>query len=144
MSPARRLAILPLLALAMLLPGCAYVTASGSFGPVLDPELIAGIEPGRTTKREVLALLGPPEEYLRSEVLEALGDDTTRVRNATALGNRARDAFSWQHDRLRGNATMLLFYNRARAHFESDLLVIFFDDEDRVREVSFRTVEGRP
>ena len=61
-----------------------------------------------------------------------------------ALGNRAQDAFSYQRDTLSAWASMLLFYNHVRGRIETDLLVIFFDEEDRVREVSFRTVSRKP
>ena len=84
----RLAALLP----ALLLSGCLYAQASAHFGSVLDPEVIARIVPGRTTKAEVLELLGPPEEYLRSEVIGSLGDETTRITGAVALGNRARAA----------------------------------------------------
>ncbi len=123
--------------------GCLFIQASGSFGPRLDEQTIARIVPGQTTRREVLAWLGPPEEYLRSEVLESLADETTRVSGAIALGNRAQDALTWQHDTLEGRGTALLFFNRFRARVESDVLVIFFDDEDRVRELAFRRASGR-
>jgi hypothetical protein len=129
-----------LLAALPLLQGCLYVKATGAFGPVLRPEVVERIAPGVTTKREVLALLGPPEEFLRSEVIGSLGDETTRVAGAVALGNRAQDAFSWQHDVLDGRGTLTLFYNRFDAEVESDLLVVFFDDDDVVREVAFRRV----
>lgn len=130
----RRGGLLPVL----LLQGCLYVSASGSFGPWLDPSVIEHIVPGQTTKAEVLARLGPPEEFLRSEVLGSLGDDVTRLSGAVALGNRAQDAFTYQQDHLGGSASFLIFYNRARAQLESDLLVIFFDGDDRVRELGFR------
>ncbi len=133
---------LALLALPFVLSGCLMVQASGSFGPTLDPAAIARIVPGETTKREVLALLGPPEEFLRSEVVESLADETTRVSGAVALGNRAQDAFSWQRDRLVGSGNVLLLYNRFQADVESDLVVVFFDEQDRVREVSVR-IGGR-
>jgi hypothetical protein len=135
---------LALLVLPFLLSGCLYVQASGSFGPRLDPEVVARIVPGETTKRQVLAWLGPPEEFLRSEVVESLGDETTRVSGALALGNRAQDAFSWQRDSLVGSGNVLLLYNRFQADVESDVLVVFFDEEDRVREVSLRMASGRP
>lgn len=128
---------------ALLLCGCLYVSASGSFGPALDAAAISRIVPGETTKREVLAWLGPPEEFLRSEVLESLADETTRVSGAVALGNRAQDAFTWQRDTLEGGGTLLLLYNRFVARVESDVLVVFFDEEDRVREVSFRQAVAR-
>jgi len=127
-----------LLAALPLLQGCLYVKASGAFGPVLHADVVARIAPGVTTKREVLALLGPPEEFLRSEVIGSLGDQTTRVAGAVALGNRAQDAFTWQHDVLDGRGTLALLYNRFDADIESDLLVVFFDEADVVREVAFR------
>lgn len=120
--------------------GCFYVGASGAFGPVLREETVARIVPGETTKREVLALLGPPEEFLRTEVLDALNDEITRVTRAIALGNRAQDAFTWQFDTLGGAGTFLVLYNRIRIDAESELLVVFFDEQDRVREVSLRKI----
>lgn len=135
--------LLALSALSFLASGCLMVQASGSFGPALDPAIVARIVPGETTKREVLALLGPPEEFLRSEVVESLADETTRVSGAVALGNRAQDAFSWQRDRLIGSGNVFLVYNRFQADVESDLVVVFFDAEDRVREVSVRMGDAR-
>ena len=44
---------------------------------------------------------------------------------------------------LAGGVTLLLLYNRVRTRVESELLVVFFDPDDRVREVSLRRVEGR-
>jgi len=132
------------LALPLVMSGCLVVSASGSFGPQLDPGVVARIVPGETTKREVLAWLGPPEEYLRSEVVESLADETTRVSGALALGNRAQDAFSWQRDTLVGRGHILLVYNHFQADVKSDVLVVFFDEQDRVREVSFRAAAGLP
>jgi hypothetical protein len=131
------LASLPLLA-----TGCLYVQAAGSFGARLDPTLLEQIVPHRTTKAEVLHLLGPPEEFLRPEVREALRDESTRVSGAISLGNRAHDVFTYQHDWVRARGTWLLLYAFVRAGVESDLLVIFFDPDDRVREVSFRRASG--
>jgi hypothetical protein len=134
-----RLALLAVL----FLPGCLYVSGTGSFGPDLDPEVVARIEAGETTKAGVLSLLGPPDEYLRSEVRAAMGDNDSRLAGAVALGNRAQDAFTYQHTHLKGGGTVLLLYNRLRGAFEADLLVIFFDEADVVREVSFRKVKRR-
>ena len=137
---ARAAGLLP----ALLLTSCLYVSASGAFGSYLDPAAVSQIVPGESTKGQVLDLLGPPEEFLRSEVLTSLGDDASRVSGAVALGNRAQDAFTYQLDTLSAWASMLLFYNHVRGQIETDLLVIFFDPEDRVREISFRTVSRKP
>lgn len=130
------------LAPVVLLSGCIYVAASGSFGPTLDPALVATIVPGKTTMAEVLDRLGPPLEYVRPEILASLGDETTRVDGAIALGNRSRDAFTWQYDELRGWGTFLVLYNRIQIDAESELLVVFFDGNDIVREVSHRQLEA--
>ena len=106
--------------------------------------MVSRIVPGESTKGQVLDLLGPPQEFLRSEVLASLGDEATRVSGAVSLGSRAQDAFTYQRDTLSAWASMLLFYNHVRGQVETDLLVIFFDEEDRVREISFRTVSSKP
>ncbi len=140
MRPALALAaaLLPTL----LLSGCLYARGTGYFGSRLDPEVVARIVPGKSTKADVLDLLGPPREFLRSEVVGSLGDETTRVNGAVALGNRAQDAFSYQRDRFQARASFLLLYNVVRSNVVSDLLVVFFDAEDRVREVSVRWAES--
>jgi hypothetical protein len=140
----RSIEALLVVGLALLAPGCLYVSASGSFGSYLDPAVVARIEPGVTTKAEVLALLGPPEEFLRSEVLGSLADEETRIAGAISLGNRAQEAFTYQHDRVDARGTMLVVYNRVRGGVESDILVIFFDENDRVREFGFRDLGNGP
>jgi len=137
---ARGAALLP----ALLLSGCLYVQASGSFGSYVDPALVSQIVPGESTKGQVLELLGPPEEFVRSEVLGSLGDETARVAGAVSLGNRAQDAFTYQRDTMKARGTMLILVNLVRGQIETDLLVIFFDEEDRVREVSSRKVSRKP
>ena len=137
---ARTASVIP----ALLLSGCLYVSASGSFGSFIDPATVSQIVPGESTKGQVLDLLGPPEEFLRSEVLTSLVVEIILLSGAVALGNRAQDAFTYQLDTLSAWASMLLFYNHVRGQIETDLLVIFFDQEDRVREVSLRTVSRNP
>ena len=131
------------LAPGLLLTGCLYISIDGGFGPVLDPEVVGAIVPGETTKGRVLELLGPPAEYVRSEVLGALGDESSRVSGAVALGNRAQDAFTYQRDVVGGNGSMLIVWHRLRIDAESDLLVIFFDEGDVVRDLSLRRVPTR-
>ena len=80
---------------------------------------------------------------MRSEVLGALGDESSRVSGAVALGNLAQDAFTYQRDVVGGNGSMLIVWNRLRIDAESDLLVIFFDEGDVVRDLSLRRVPTR-
>lgn len=119
-------------------PSCMYVATDGALGAVLDPARLASIEEGTTTKKEVLERLGPPGEYIRSEVLDSLLDEEVRIAGALQLGNQAHDAFTYQFERLRFRGTYLLLYGGFWATVDSDLVLILFDENDVVREVSIR------
>lgn len=132
----RRLA-LPLLWL-LAGSGCISITADAELGPRISPAVLEQIVPGRADRAQVLERLGPPDEYLRSEVAGALGDDTVRVSGAVRLGNRAIDVLTWRHDRMRVRGRWWLFFLGLDTTVRSDLLMIVFDEDELVREVSFR------
>ncbi len=132
----RRLA-LPLLWL-LAGSGCISITADAELGPRISPAVLEQIVPGRVDRAQVLERLGPPDEYLRSEVAGALGDDTVRVSGAVRLGNRAIDVLTWRYDRMRVRGRWWLFFLGLDTTIRSDLLMIVFDEDELVREVSFR------
>lgn len=117
--------------------GCLSIRADAELGPRISPAVLESIVPGETGRAYVLALLGPPDEYLRSEVAGALGDDELRVSGALRLGNRAIDVLTWRHDRLQVRGGWWLLFAKASTSVRSDLLMIAFDG-DVVREVGFR------
>ena len=127
-----------LLGLILFTPGCLFVMVDGEFGPNLDEAPIDQVEIGRSTKGDVLRLLGPPQEFLRSEILDSVLDEQTRITGALQVGNRAYDAFTYQFDRLRGRGTYIVVFGLIDAAVESDLLMILFDENEVVREVSVR------
>jgi hypothetical protein len=135
-APLRPLALL-LLVLADA-TACVSMSAEADLGPRISADVLEAIVPGETGRAEVLARLGPPDEYLRSEVAGALDDDALRLTEAVQLGNRALDVLTWQHDRLRMHGRWWLFVLRARTTVRSDLLMIVFDEHEVVSEVSFR------
>ncbi len=132
----RRLA-LPLLWL-LAGSGCISITADAELGPRISPAVLEQIVPGRADRAQVLERLGPPDEYLRSEVAGALGDDAVRVSGAVRLGNRAIDVLTWRYDRMRVRGRWWLFFLGLDTTVRSDLLMIVFDEDELVREVSFR------
>ena len=132
----------PLLVALLGAGGCVSMSVEADLGPRITRDLIAAIVPGQTHRAEVLERLGPPDEYLRSEVAGALGDDEARVAGAVRLGNRAIDMLTWQRDRMRSHGRWWLFYVRVDMIVASDLLMIVFDEHEIVSEVSFREVLG--
>jgi hypothetical protein len=122
----------------LTLCGCLSMSASSSFGPRISPAVVERIQPGRTTLAQVLAELGPPGEFLRPEVVSSLDDENARVSGAIRVGNRAHDVLTWQHDRFDARGRWWLLYLWADTVVDSDILMIVFDEHDRVREVSYR------
>jgi hypothetical protein len=133
--------IAPLVAVLLGSSGCVWMAGDAELGPRISPAVLDTIVTGRTKRAEVLARLGPPDEYLRSEVTTALGDDETRVSGAIRLGNRAIDVLTWRHDRLRFRGRWWILALTSTATLRSDVLMIVFDADDVVAEVSFREAE---
>jgi hypothetical protein len=119
-------------------PGCLVVGGSGSLGGRMPANIEQAIVPGRTTKAEVLALLGPPNEFKRPELTSALVDDDLRVSGVLATARRVHNVFTWQHDRFSGLGTMLGIVNFVNAETTRDLLIVFFDGNDVVIDVALR------
>lgn len=129
-----------LLAAALALPGCLFVGARGEAGARLPAGVEQHLVPGRTTRAEVLDLLGPPTEFKRPELSSALVDDELRVSGALAVARRSEDAWTWQFDRLRARGTLLGVWNALDVRTTSDLLVVFFQG-DLVADVALRRAE---
>ncbi|MGQ0553903.1 MAG: hypothetical protein ACT4PU_11875 [Planctomycetota bacterium] len=119
-----------------LVPGCLFVGGSGSIGPHLPAADLGRIVPGRTTKAEVLALLGPPDEHRRPEAVAAMSDDELRIAGALSFAHRAENVLTWQRDDLQARGTILLLLNVVTVDTRSERVVIFFDAFDVVREVT--------
>lgn len=113
--------------LVLCAPGCLYIGGRSHVGPRIDPEQTARIERGRTTRSELLAWFGPPNEYQRPELTAALLDDELRLSGVLEAAHRAEDVYTWQFDDITMDGTWLLVFLGMRVHTESDLLVVFFD-----------------
>ncbi|MCB9899356.1 MAG: hypothetical protein H6825_15225 [Planctomycetes bacterium] len=130
-------ALVPALALALCAPGCLYIAGRSHVGPRIDPDAVARIHPGETTRSEVLAALGPPNEYERPELTTALLDDDLRLSGVLESADRAQGVYTWQHDDVSMDGTWLLVYLGMAVHTESDLLVVFFDERGVVLDMGY-------
>jgi hypothetical protein len=129
---------LALLFVALLaLPGCLYIGARGELGPRIDPAVVPRIEPGVTTRRELLEWLGPPSEYERPELTAMLLDDELRLTGVLETARRAEQVWTWQHDDLDADGTWLLLWAGFWVQTTSDLLVVFLDDAGVVADVAW-------
>jgi len=127
--------------MALALTGC--LNARYSEGEAIPWDAVARVQPGQTTKDEVLDVFGAPQnfsspsalaEFLESQGLEA--DAYSRYPFA--------DVFAYQanYGALRGFT--LILYTRLEVRIVSNLVLIFFDEEGVVTQVGVRRATDGP
>jgi len=126
--------IIMILPLILALSGC--VVGRYYEGPQITPEKIREIKPGVTTKQEIISWFGPPQNYISptifNEILREL--DVTRE----PLTNYPfANILSYQYNRGNIKAIVLVLFNFVEAKVKSDHLVIFLDENDRVKYYGF-------
>ena len=94
--------VIPLL----LLSGCTLGRQTEN--EPLDPELIAGLRPGKTTAREVVEAMGAPTDVVQ-------------------LGRRS--AYLYRHSQSRITGTILVVFNMFNQDERQDRLWVFFDED---------------
>jgi hypothetical protein len=107
----------------------------------LDEGAILGIQRGVTTKSEILATFGPPQE-IEARELVAIGTlfepFVSRRGNAPPeekiLGARY---FRYTYSRANASGMILLLFNYGEFDQKNDTLVIFFNDNDVVEDYAF-------
>ena len=122
---------------------CASALASGCFsmrvvsGNVVATDRVASIQPGVTTKAEILDWFGAPQDYTDPSGLRRVMDDGVVLpEDVLALPYADVLVFETTHGRVRG--VLLILFNWFDIHVVSDRLVVFFDDEDRVLYYGYR------
>jgi hypothetical protein len=126
---------LALACVAWLGAGCVSMTVVA--GNQVPTERIAEIQPGRTTKAEVLDWFGAPEDYTDPSGLRRVLDGGAMLpEDVLALPYADVLVFETTHGRVKG--LLLILFNWLDIHVTSDRLVVFFDDQDRVLYYGYR------
>ena len=124
-----RLASVVLVCAAGLTTACFTIEVTA--GNEVPPDRVAQIQPGVTTKPEILDWFGAPEDYtdpsgLRRIFAEgvAVPEDVLQLPYADIL------VFELTRGEMRG--LLLLVFNWFEVRVANDRLVVFFDEQDRV------------
>ncbi len=129
------------LLVAALLPS-ACLSARYSEGAAIPWQYVDRIEPGTTTKSQVLDWFGAPENFSNPsalvEFLEANG-----LESESYARYPFTDVFVYELRQGELEAWSLLLYSRLKLEIASDALVILFDERDRVRHVGVRRAPPR-
>jgi len=128
------LQMIGVLCLSIFFTGC--VMGRYYEGPKIPPEKIKDIKPGITTKEEILGWFGPPQNYISptifNQILREL-DMTREPINTYFFAN----ILSYQYNQGNIKGLVLILFNYIEGKVKSDHLVIFLDDNDRVKYYGF-------
>ena len=105
-----------------LLAGCAQYENRRGVEVSWHADAVAGLVRGQTTRQEVLQLLGPPSQVI------ALDDETVLY---------------YLFERSEGEGIVLVLYNRMQIDTRYDRAILFFDENDRLRDFATR-IQAEP
>jgi hypothetical protein len=129
------LKILAALFLIFLLAGC--VIGRYYEGPKISEEKIRQIKPGVTTKADIISWFGPPQNYISPTVFNEILREMDVTREPLTNYPFA-NILSYQYNRGNIRAIVLVLFNYVDANVKSDHLVIFLDDNEKVKYYGFR------
>jgi len=129
------LRMIGILSLAFLLASCWI----GRYydGPKIREEKIREIKPGVTTRAEIVAWFGPPQNYLSPAIFNEILRQVDLTRDEPLTNYPFANIASYQY--MRGNARLIItiLFNFVEWDVKSDHLVIFFDDQEKVKYYGF-------
>jgi len=104
-------------ALAVLLGGCAQYENKRGVEVTWQPDVLERFEAGKTTRRDVLEILGPPSQVI------SLDGETVLY---------------YLYERSDGDGLILVVYNQFKVDTRYDRAVFFFDENDRLTDYATR------
>jgi len=109
---------------AIMLPGCAQYENKRGVEVTWQDDVTRQLVPGKTSRKEVLALMGPPSQVI------SLEEETVLY---------------YLFERSKGNGVILILYNRMEINTHYDRAILFFDANDVLTDYATKideTVQG--
>jgi hypothetical protein len=129
------LKIIGVLCFASILASC--VIGRYYEGPQIPEEKIKEIKPGVTTRAEIISWFGPPQNFISPTVFNEILREMDVTREPLTNYPFA-NILSYQYNRGNIRAMVLVLFNFVDAKVKSDHLVIFLDDNEKVKYYGFR------
>ena len=129
------LKILATLSVTFLLASC--VIGRYYEGSKIPEEKLKEIRPGVTTRAEILSWFGPPQNYISPTVFNEI------LRNMDLLGDEPltnypfANILTYQYNRGNLRVIILILFYFVEWDMKADRLVIFFDEDEKVKYYGF-------
>ncbi|MCB1731023.1 MAG: outer membrane protein assembly factor BamE [Halieaceae bacterium] len=105
---------------ATLLAGCAQYENRRGVEVTWEAKVTSQLQPGQSSRKDVLALLGPPSQVI------SLEEETVLY---------------YLFEKSQGNGLILILYNRMQIETHFDRAIFFFDDQDILTDYSTHIYE---
>jgi hypothetical protein len=128
------LKIIRILCFVSLLTSC--VVGRYYEGPKISEEKIREIKPGITTKAEIISWFGPPQNYISPTIFNEILREMDVTREPLTNYPFA-NILSYQYNQGNIRAIVLILFNFVDAKVKSDHLVIFLDEDEKVKYYGF-------
>jgi hypothetical protein len=137
----RAIALVLLAALLVSEAGC--VVLHDSAGVPVNQAQAAAIVPGRTTRAEALALMGPPTGTYSMDLINIITRMGIAIDQADRPARVDDDVFSWQQVEVSATVTFFpILFLWVKSSVRSRTLTVFFDERGIVRYAAFRSDES--
>jgi len=130
-----------LLTVILFLGGC--LLGNVKEGLNISEDLISRIKPGETTKKEIIEWFGPPQNYISPGIFNQVLREFD-VSKEPPLYYSFANILSYQHTKGNMRGLFLILFNYVEADIKTDHLVIFIDDNDRVKYYGFKKGISEP
>jgi hypothetical protein len=126
--------------LAASLPGCLVLHDAA--GVPVAPEAVAAIQPGRTSRHELLARLGPPTGIYSNDLLAIVTQFGSLPDQPATPGRIDEDVLTWQHVDVEATVAFFpILFVWTDARVRNQTLTVFLDERGLVRDVAWREDE---
>lgn len=130
-----------LLTIILSLGGC--LLGNVKEGPNISEEMLSRIKLGETTKKEIIEWFGPPQNYISPGVFNQVLREFD-VSKEPPLYYSFANILSYQHTKGNMRGLFLILFNYVEADIRTDHLVVFIDDNDRVKYYGFKKGTSEP
>lgn len=106
-------------------------------GTRIDSKDVKTIQPGVTTREEILTWFGPPTEFANPGTLKVILNQLD-FSSDPVLSHPFEDAFTYEFVQGKSRLLFLILFNKIDIDIKSDVLIIFFDEEGVVKYYAYR------
>jgi hypothetical protein len=107
-------------------------------GNIIQEDNISRIQNGVTTREEILKWFGPPVEYQDPETLKMIMQTLDLTADSMAVTHPFEDAFIYEHVYAKTSGVFALVAIYLKTDTKRDVLIVFFDENDKVKYYAFR------